>query len=370
MAISPDVLATALNELMPSYSDLFVKWHPLLDKVLKGGNMDRASLKGPEREFAVVTDGPGTVTHVDTGSEIIAGGRRQNAHRGKVGAPRLIYAFDVPGKDLAEANGEMDLARILQHYPELALADFHERIARQLGTGDGDGVGAFPTLNGNASFTPSTSGGAIDGFFQFVAGSSQDNTVHNLACTAATSGISGWNTQYEDITSFAVDGRNQMRKAYYAASRQAKTLGPCDLMIGDESSYLNYIDDLDDAVRVAKIEGDKAPGNVRQGVKFLNADFFLDDAIDTSDALFTTGTNSGTSVNRGADGVIYGFKTPTWHWYTLGRDASRETKGDFAVRGPFRIPDQDMYRYEIVLMMGLHTNQLRANFSVTGAGTP
>jgi hypothetical protein len=370
MAISPDVLATALNELMPSYSDLFVKWHPLLDSVLKGGNMDRASLKGPLREFAVVTAGPGTVTHIDTGSEIIAGGRNQAAHRGKVGAPRLIYAFDVPGKDLAEANGEMDLARILQHYPELALADFHERISNQLGTGNGNGVGAFPTLNGNATFTPA--GTALDGFFQFVPGASQDNVVHNLECTggAAATAIAGWNSQNEDITSFAVDGMTQMRKVYYAASRQAKTLGPCDLMIGDESSYLNYIDDLDDAVRVAKIEGDKAPGNVRQGVKFLDANFFLDDSIDTSNTLFTTGTNSGTSSNRGADGVIYGFKTPTWYWYSLGHDTSRETKGDFAVRGPFRIPDQDMYRYEIVLMMGLHTNQLRANFSVTGAGTP
>lgn len=372
MAISPDVLATALNELMPSYSELFVKFHPLMEKVMLNGNITRDSLKGPKREFAVVTDGPGTVTQVSTGTEIIAGGRRQNAVRGNVIAPRLIYAFDVPGKDLAEANGEMDLARILQHYPELALADFHERIAKQLGTGSGDGVGAFPTLNGNATFTPDTSVTAKDGFFQFRAGANQDNVVHDLTCTggAAASAIAGWNTQYEDITSFAVDGRTQMRKAYYAASRQAKTLGPVDLMLGDESSYLNYIDDLDDAVRVAKIEGDKAPGNVRQGIKFLDADFFLDDAIDTSDALYTTGTNSGTSSAAGADGVIYGFKTPCWYWYSLGHDASRETKGDFAVRGPFRLPDQDMYRYEIVLMMGLHTNQLRANFSVTGAGTP
>ena len=70
------------------------------------------------------------------------------------------------------------------------------------------------------------------------------------------------------------------------------------------------------------------------------------------------------------DGEIYGLQTPTWHMFTLGHDSNRETKGDFAVRGPFRIPDQDMYRYEIVLMMGLHTSQLRANFAVTGAGTP
>ena len=56
--------------------------------------------------------------------------------------------------------------------------------------------------------------------------------------------------------------------------------------------------------------------------------------------------------------------------FMLGHDSSKETKGDFAVRGPFRIPDQDLYRYEIVLMMGLHSTQRRANFAITGAGTP
>ena len=361
MAISPDVLATALNELMPSYSEMFVKFHPLMEKVMQNGNLSRDALKGPKREFAVVTDGPGTVTQVDTGSEVIAGGRSQNAHRGNVVAPRLIYAFDVPGKDLAEANGEMDLARILQHYPELALSDFHERISRQLGTGDGSQVGGFATLNGNASFTPD--GTARDGILQLSA--SSPHTVHGLGCSGAASPIAGWNNQYQDISSFAVNGRSQMRKAYFAASRQGKTAGPVDLMIGDEASYLNYIDDLDDQVRVVKVEGDKAPPLVRQGVKFLDADFYLDDAIDVTSTKFTAG-----DITAGQDGIIYGLKTPTWHLFTLGHDSDRETKGDFALRGPFRIPDQDIFRYELVLMMGIHTTQLRSNFVVTGAGTP
>lgn len=359
MGISPDVLASALNELMPTYSELFVKWHLLLEKVLDKGNMDRATLKGPKREFAVVTDGPGQVTEIATGSEIIAGGRAQNAHRGNVIAPRLIYAFDVPGKDLAEANGEMDLARILQHYPELALADFHELISNQLGTGSGTGnVGGFVTLNGNTTFTPQ--GESRTGIFQFAAPAAQAATIHGLD----QSTVSGWYNQYQDISSFATNGRSQMRKAYFAASRQGKTLGAVDLMIGDETSYLNYIEDLDDQVRVVKVEGDKAPAQVRQGIKFLDADFYLDDSIDVSATAYTSGGSPA------ADGVIYGFKTPTWHLFTLGHDAQKESKGDFAVRGPFRIPDQDMWRYEIVLMMGLHTTQLRANFAVTGAATP
>ena len=356
MAIAPDVLASALQELMPSYSELFTKWHPVLDRIVTKGNIDRDVLTGPYREFAVVTDGPGTVTQILTGSEVIAGGRNQNAVRGNTFAPRLIYAFDVPGKDLAEANGAMDLARIIQHYPELALGDFHERIARQMAVGDGLDVGGFLTLNGDATYTPQ--GAARAGALEFAAPAAQANTVFGLAKPATT----GWANQYGVITSFATNGRSEMRRVFYAASRQGKTMGPVDLMMGDENSYLNYIEDLDDQVRVVKVEGDKAPASIRQGVKFLDADFFLEDALDPTAAAF---------VNADARrGVIYMMKSASWHAYTLGHDASKETKGDFAVRGPFRIPEQDVFRYEIVLNMGIHSNQLRCNGVVTGGGTP
>jgi len=354
MAISPDVLATALQELMPSYSELFVQWHPVLEKLVNKGNLSRETLQGPWREFAVVTDGPGDVTQVLTGSEVIAGGRRQNAVRGNTYAPRLIYAFDVPGKDLAEANGEMDLAKILKNYPELALSDFHERIADQMGTGNGLNVGGFLTLNGDATYNPD--GIARNGAFEFAAPAAQ--VLPRFGLNPGT--VPGWVNQYGQITSFAVDGKSTMRRVYYACSRQGKTLGPVDLLLGDEESYLNYIEDLDDQVRVSKVEGDKAPANVRQGTKFLDADYYLEDSI--VPALFNGGA--------GRDGVIYMMKTGTWHAYTLGHDANRETKGDFAVRGPFRIPEQDLWRYEIVLMMGMHTTQLRANGCIEGGSIP
>ena len=77
MAISPDVVATALQDLAPGYSELFTLWHPIMERVVKKGNIDRGTLKGPYKEFVVVTDGPGQVTQVLTGSEVIAGGRRQ-----------------------------------------------------------------------------------------------------------------------------------------------------------------------------------------------------------------------------------------------------------------------------------------------------
>tara|TARA_R110002110_G_scaffold1039_1_gene4082 strand:+ start:12140 stop:13219 length:1080 start_codon:yes stop_codon:yes gene_type:complete len=359
MAISPDVLASALQELMPGYSELFVKWHPILDKVVSKGNIERQVATGPYREFAVVTDGPGTVTQILTGSEVIAGGRNQNAVRGSTYAPRLIYAFDVPGKDLAEANGAMDLARIIQHYPELALGDFHERIARQLAVGDGLDVGGFLTLNGATTYNPN--GAARTGALEFSSQAAQvaaANSVFGLNKGTTP----GWYNQYGNITSFATNGRSTMRQVYYAASRQGKTMGPVDLMMGDEASYLNYIEDLDDHVRISKVEGEKGPANIRQGVRFLDADFFLEDALDITAPAF-----AGTAA---ANGVIYLMKSASWYAYTMGADDSRETKGDFSVRGPFRIPEQDVFRYEIVLNMGMNTNQLRCNGVVTGGATP
>jgi hypothetical protein len=358
MAISPDVVATALQDLAPGYSELFTLWHPLLERTVKKGNIDRGSLKGPYREFVVVTDGPGQVTQVLTGSELIAGGRRQNASRGDAYAPRLIYAFDVPGKDLAEANGENDLAKIIKHYPELALSDFHERIATQLAMGSGSGVGGFVTMNGDAQYNPQ--GTLRQGVFQFESPALQVTSAQTVFGLSQGT-VSGWTNQYADITSFASNGRQRMQEVYYLASSEgAKTMGPVDLLLGDQTSYLNYIDDLDQQVRTIKVDGDKAPPMIRKGVAFLEADFFMERAI--APASFSTTTAQ--------DGVIYFIHSASWHVFTLGHDASKETKGDFAIRGPFRIPEQDMWRYEYVLNMGMYCDQLRCNGAVTGANTP
>jgi len=367
--ISPDVLASCLQELMPSYSELFTTWHPVLERIVLKGNLDRSVATGPFREFAVVTGGPGQVTQVVTGSEVIAGGRNQAAVRGDTYAPRLIYAFDVPGKDLAEANGEMDLARIIQHYPELALSDFHERIAEQVAQGTGNGVGGFATLNGNATYSPN--GAARSGAIKFGTRAAQEagGLGPNDNRYGLQSGTTdGWYNQFADIPAAgfaASNGRNFMREVFFSASRQMKTLGACDLILGDEGSYLNYLDSLDEQVRIMSDTtkgGDRAPKFIRQGVKFLEADFYLEDSIDITDPVW-----NGSSA---ADGVMYYVNTNCWFAYTLGHDASRETKGDFSVRGPFRIPEQDLFRYEIVLNMGLNTNQLRANGAVTGGAVP
>ena len=135
-----------------------------------------------------------------------------------------------------------------------------------------------------------------------------------------------------------------------------------DVLFADETTYLNLLDDLDDFVRVASIkDGDHAPKNIREGIKYLSGTLYLEDSIDT--------TASTLAAGPAADGLMYGLKTATWHAYNVGH-GGEATKGNFEVRGPFRLPEQDMMRTEIVLHQGLYTNNRRANFVVTGGAVP
>ena len=367
MGLGQDVLASALQDLMPKYEELFTSWHPVMQRVVLNGNMERKPLDGPFKEFTVVTGGPGGVTQIVSGSEVIPGRRSQNAFRGRADVPRLIYSFDVPLLDLADLSGPQDLAKVIENYPEQALDDFHERIAKQIVVGSGSEVGGFLTLLGGAAGSMTTynpRGTAKDGIFQFAAKGAQNHTVFGLNCSGAGSNpISGWEHEYEDVSSFATEGKQKMRKLYHAANRNGKLAGNVDLILADEDSWLNYIDTLDEQVRVGQVGGDKPPSGSRNAVPFLGADLFLESAIDVTDANL-----AGTA---GADGLMYFLKSGTWHAFTQGRKSgdAAESKGMFEVRGPFRIPDRDMVRYEIVLSLGMFTNNLRGNGCITGTAT-
>ena len=364
MAFSPDVLVIALQELIPGYSETFTKWHPAFDAIVKKGQ--KVTAKGPFREFALVPSGPGQITPILTGNEVIAGGRTMNSVRANTYAATMIYAYDVPGQDLREANGEMDLVQLIKRYPERAIMDFHERIAQQLVAGNGAGAGSFPTFNGNVTYDPKGLG-ARRGAFEYANAAAQTDTVFGVAKNS----ITGWHNQYRDIASFAAEGRKQMRAAYYDASQEmANAEGDVDLLFGDRGSFDNYLEDLDDQVQIitpSTEAGDRAPSKLRQGAKFLGATFYSDQYIDVTSAAIS---QRGGVASPAANGLIYGIHSSTWHLYTMGHDSMMETKGDFAQRGPIRHPTQDMWRYEFVLSMGMYCDNLRCNFAVTGGNLP
>jgi hypothetical protein len=353
MAISPDVLASTLKDLLPGYSETFTKWHPLLDAIVTGGNLSKKKLEGPSREFTVVTGGPGQVTHVQTGNEVINGGRKQLAVRGNEVAPRLIYAFDVPRKDMAEANGKQDLAKLIKTYPERALHDFYEMLSQQLAVGDGaNGVGGFVTLNGGKYYNPD----GIEDRSGILESTSSTSTRKVNGLTSA--GTPGWQNQYAHTTGFSVDGVRKMREVYFKCQREGRVAdGTVDMMFGDEVSFLNYMDSLQDHVRTGQIESTDGKNYGRQSIKFVDSDFYLEDSIDLTKFAAT---------NASKDGCVYMLNSSSFEAFTLGSNASMEGKGFFDQGAPMRIPDLDAYRYELILYFGLHTVQRRANGIVTG----
>lgn len=359
MAFSPDILVTALQELLPGYQETFTTYHPAFDAIVERGQKRKA--KHPFMEFGLVPEGPGTLNGVVDGDEFLNGGRRQTAVRGNTYAATLIYVYDVPGQDLREANGEADVIGLIKRYPERALMDFHEIIARQLVMGNGPGAGQFFTFNGDANYNPKGLG-ARSGMFAFAPAATQTGEVFGVVRNS----IQGWHNQYSHITSMGGDGYKQLRKAYWDASQQmSQAEGDVDLMFGDRDSYDNYIDELSDFVQFVKREkdtkkGDPSPTKLREGVAFMNASFYPEPYIDRT--LFLT--------PDALQGVIYGVHSASLHIYTQGSDATRETNGDFAHRGPTRLPNQDMWRYEYILSMGLYSDNLRCNFATTGGANP
>ncbi len=150
MGFSPDVLVATLQEALPGYTETFTTFHPAFEAIIAKGQKRKAN--GPFIEFGIVPGAPGQVTTLRSGTEVIAGGRRQEADRAQAYAATMIYAWDVPGQDLREANGTADLRDLRQNDPERCLDDFQDQLARQLVMGGETGVGAMLTFNSDANY--------------------------------------------------------------------------------------------------------------------------------------------------------------------------------------------------------------------------
>ena len=58
MAISADVLASALQDLAPGYSETFMKWHPLFETLIARGGIQTENLEGPYKQLLLCPRAP------------------------------------------------------------------------------------------------------------------------------------------------------------------------------------------------------------------------------------------------------------------------------------------------------------------------
>lgn len=351
--LSPDVLTSALQDLMPGHAETFLKFHPAFEQLIEHGSFRRT--RGPFVEFVLVTNGPGSVTSIVTGEERINGGLTPAGHRGNEMCSTIVYAWDVPGQVFRDASDAGDLAQIIKDYPITGLSDFQNKLGRQLVMGNEPDMGTMFTLNGDATYNP-RSLGARSGILEFAAPSAQVNTVHGIA----SNGVVGWYNQYGHIGSFAAEGKRKIRELFYACQAEGKgTDGAPDVLLADAETFNNYVESMDDQVLyTTRAEGDKGAGGAkdqRVGVPFFGAKMYRDESFDLT-AFTTTNAQSG---------MLYALNTKA---LTLIRQGGNKetTPGDFSLRGPIRHTEYELYRWEYVSNMGLYTNKRRLHGAVSG----
>lgn len=365
---SLDVLASTIQDIKPELHDFFTSSHPLLDKVVKGQRLEKAG--GPYVEFRVVTGGPGGGVKLTYGDEIIPATRRQNYTKGLQRASRSVYTFDIPGKDLAEMGTNPDaMAAVINRYPVNAVDEMNEYLAAQIARGAGSSgavagaafLDGIITLNGIQDYTPD--GTAVDGVFMAATPALQTNTVVNIPMRGAASNpIAGWYHQFGQITSFEAVGRETWRLVRDTANQQgSKMMGQIDLILTDLQQYENYLNDLDEHVETVTVVNDHVPGAIREGCKFGFADVFSEPAIDLSDQ--TSFSSTATQA-----GVAYFLNSKSWRGLSLG-GSGMESGGFFDIEGYTKVPDQDVWRWQIVNHWNLYPVQLRNQGFVVGGAT-
>ena len=359
MAVAPDVIVSVLEDMDPHYNETFSKYHPVFTNILE--KSPRENFESYKKTFVLATKAPGQMNNVVHGGEQIRGGLVQGAVKGYIEAPRLIYAFDIPGKTLDQANNKQDLAQIVAAYPDLAHIDIRANLSAQFAVGGVDGFTAFTTLNGQQTFTPQTD--AYTGVFQFAAIASQTNTVFGIPMQAAASNPTiGWYHQYGNITSWAQNGARKLREVYWAAGREGEKLGAVpDILLADEASFHNYVDTLESRVLLVK-PGDSHKGlwskeNGREGYECLNGIMYIEPSIDLT---------AFTAATAPRDGVIYGINTAAWKM-GIQSSGKADNKGWFHYRPPTKHPFSDQWRYEIILSAIPYCTDLRSQFVITGS---
>lgn len=367
MGLAADIVVGSLQELLPGSIDTFTMNQPLWSRIYKGGTFNNRELKGPWVNFDVRTGGPGSLVTDRSGATLLGNTLAQKGKQGTEYGAHLIYSWTVPLKTLNEASTEQHYSRLVTDYGDAALAHLHEIMSAQMArgassSGSGEsGAEGFFTLNSDQAYTPLDTGSSRQGLFEWAEAGSQTDTVHGLVKQGGASGVTGWYHQYGNMSAMSMGGRKIMRTVRDKANQQGASLqGGIDLLLGDDQSYQNYVENLDDQVVTAVVENDPGVAKVREGVKFGTADFFSDPYIDITD------TTSFTSTEP-QNGVIYMLNSEFWDMFSVGDDYS--TKKPFEVDEPILTINQPVVGFRIRSYINCFCSSLRNQGVVTGGAT-
>lgn len=297
-----------LAQLFPKYDMSFVQDNPLLALLLENGALKPKRLTGNPFKFAIVTRAPGRNTAVNGGWEPLLTENRPVSETGLAYAQRVIrtLSIDQLSLDQVDALKDDELKTLVTQKPQMSLEGFKRDYNQQwaMGAGSND-LGGFPTLNGDATFSPSDIVTEA-GFYEFQPPALQTNTLHGKAASVAD----GWINQFE-YSSGSSELERKMIKLRQTCNKQGMTEMGIRLILCDDASFLKF-HHLNVGIARDNSGGRQKGGAVqmpfgrRHGIVWGNAVVYAEHDIITAD--FTTADAQ--------DGVMYFIAPETFTAFT------------------------------------------------------
>jgi len=204
---------------------------------------------------------PSSMIGLYNGGETFDTTRTEQVKIIKVGTHRFGGAIAIPGLDLETNNGSLGAIKLIKEYPASVIAAMAIDLDRFFLTGVSNGkvlatseCQGWNTLNGEKVFSKGVTG-VTNGLIDFVATSSQTDTVQDLAKSTAYNYVN----QYGQIVGgYAANGRRTIMKTYRQCARfnfAGPDVGP-DMMFADDDTYANIEAELATRVRTEIVQKD------------------------------------------------------------------------------------------------------------------
>lgn len=348
-----------LEDLQKEYTKTFTLFHPAMSEVIEKQQLRKAN--GPEITFLITPDGPGTMTPILNGDELIPSTARENSVKGRATSGTAVYQYTIGEEDIKLLTGKQDIVQLLKDYPERAMIEFRQNVTRQFVMGDVPELGTLPTINGQRTYQPRAGYPTQPGILHFQDKLTQNAVIHGVQHNS----IPGWHNQYRDIASFRTEGTKQLRRLMRECAQQGDQMRGIDIVLCDNETYDHYIDFNDDRVVFIDEPGiDKNDANApRKGVGFMvGGTKFVPDPFIRIDQM------TGAAQN----GVMYGLSLADWVFFTHSGNLPnvKLDEGWFTLRSPQQLQQQLAYQFISVLTFGAYCRDLRTQFTATGGARP
>lgn len=355
MAYSAELLATTLVHLEPKITDLWTRSTPAFSYFIgkkagqASGQIPKFKLEGPYMEFMVAKGGPGSMQTFETGDELITAGRRQQHLRGSEFTAYMMYTYNLPGMELSDSGGKMDIGKVVETGPLRSLEDMRQIMNRQLVAGTSfvgtdpvsNGATGLITLNGNAGY--SAKGTSRTGILKAATVANQTGSTHGLPeASAASNPTAGWYNQYDAISSFSVDGMRKYRTMIQTINSQGVGLEGegVDLVLCDQGTYQNMLEALDDKIQlIDKVDYPLARHLTNEGFRLNGVDWYFEPDINLTDTAAFSATQR--------TGLAYILTSSNWHMFYNEGHKSQVGGAFFDMKDWILLSDMDAYQFRI-----------------------